>query len=254
MWYQRDDESVVVLNVEDQSTTTIDLDTNDVVAWAGTEDDIVWIEQKKRNYLLKKQKNHEEAKVMKQWPAKNHVIGSVVYDGKRIVWSEEQSWESKVYVYDLETEKTAELFAKDELEEARRLTIYNEALYLIGTPSYREKVYRYDFNTRKTTVSGQAVSMFALYNDKLVYVDRGTYLVTKSAEGRGGFRLHYSWSELAKNNQKLWNDLRYSFQPEDIYIRPGNRDYSWGYLLENPTEWERLLKSKTHQIKVSVTF
>lgn len=258
-WFQPQDESIVRFDPVEKTEALIDLGTDDVVAWDLRDSQVVWVEERKREYLMMMKKDGEEEQVLTRWATKDGKTEAVSFDGTRVAWTVNGNKQSKVMMYDLGKKKEKTIYTGKKILSTP-VSIVDGSIYFIEDLSYDgSRLMRYDLKTNKTASFGNEVSNFVVQGTNLYYVDEDPhtdevyYLLNKKAKSKGGINLTYKWSELAKNNQQKWYDIRYSFLPADITVTIGDDEYSWDQLLEDQNKWLDALEEMPDQITVSVS-
>lgn len=65
--------------------------------------------------------------------------------------------------------------------------------------------------------------------------------------------IQYKWDELS-NNERLWNNIRFSFFPDDIELVVGKKTYQWSDFYHDPDDWEDFLEENEDELVIRVRF
>lgn len=263
-WYHAEDESVVQYDPQKGEKVLFDLDTDNVLEWDASNEQVAWVEKKKRDQLLK-WKSDLETTVIAKWATSEGEISGVAMDFNYIVWSVNGGKGQKVFLYDMNTKTTKTIFSGVRQKQRTPITISKDSVYFTGSKKGNSSlIQRYDVKTKKITSSGNSVVSFEVNGDTIYYTggnsnwSKENYIFSKKVKSKGEVKLSYTWKELSKNNEKLWYDLRYTFHPKDIEITVRDEDFSWEDILEEDDDaediWEEAVEETPEDIEIEVNF
>ncbi|MGC5327755.1 hypothetical protein [Brevibacillus sp. SYSU BS000544] len=257
-WYSEEDENIVSFDAETKAVKKIDIGTDEVIAWQAKDDSVVWIEERKREVLVKFKENGKEEQILSRWASKLGGADSVALDGNWVAWNIDNKDKSMVKLYDLSSKKEKVIY-NGEIGNFPILIKDNNVYFLsYSKSSNKTPVVRYDSKANRTSVSGTMVDAFFVQDSTLYYTEQTReqieiyYILSKKIKSKAGMKLSYKWTDLVKNNQQKWYDIRYSFHPNVIQIKIGENEYTWEELLSMPNKWLDAIEETPEDITVSV--
>lgn len=259
-WYSEDDEQIISFDPKSKAMKPIDIGTDEAIAWQAQKDSVIWVEERKREFLVKYKENGKEEQILSRWASKLGSAEAIAMDGKWVAWGINDRDTSLVKLYDITTKKEKTIYNK-EIRENTPILIKDNNVFFV---SYDDKadeyrVSRYDCKINKLTSSGNQVASFFVQGSTLFYVDNNEdqydiyYILSKKIKSKEAVKLSYKWTDLAKNNQQKWYDIRYSFHPDLIQINIEGEKYTWEELLSKPNIWLDAIEEVPEHIVVSVT-
>lgn len=268
MYWELDTEGKIIrYSPEDDSIEEIRTGAEYLVDWYAAGDGVIWIEEDwiedGDQYLLKYQEGQAPERTLARWPSASSDVNGIVFDGKRVVWGVDnrKKKSSEIRMVELETGTESVLYkGKDRPHrpnssiQMRGDTVY----FLTAEKKDRFRLTAYDIKKKRKSSYGSDVRAFTVSSDELYYTDqsplsRTFYLLRQPIKSKYAVDVTANWKDIAKNGD-MWNDIRFTFAPEDIQLLVRNKKYSWEDFYNNHEKWKIFLDKNKEKLSVRIKF
>lgn len=257
-WYDEDKQSIFSLNPENRDKTKINLQSEDVTAWTVHQDRLFWVDRLEERYMLKMKRGEHPIETLLTWQEEDERPYQLTADEKKLYWTSVSKEGVAIHQFDLAVREDTVIDKINEQVYPVKLTLNQDSLYyLVGDFSRdgQSRLMKYDLEAKKTSMILSNTIDFSIEGESLVFVkkgrnDRAFYLFDKKLAEAADISLSYTWKELEQNDDRLWNDLRYTFHSDDIIVSSGSKKYTWTKLMEDQRLWKKWQKQKE---KIHVT-
>ncbi len=257
-WHDEDTGDTMRYSSKNENIETINTGTAELEAWYAAGGQVVWIEEDDDGkYVLKQLVGDNEVKTLTQWAAQSSSVDEITFDGKYIAWRMKsyKNQLSEIHLYEVETKKKRLVHKEKMKGEDSHLQLQDGMLYFINGS---DQLVMYNINKKKKSTIANQVNSFTVQGNELFYTRESpaseeNYVLYKRLADKYAVDIQYKWDELS-NNERLWNNIRFSFFPDDIELVVGKKTYQWSDFYHDPDDWEDFLEENEDELVIRVRF
>ncbi|MGE5703512.1 MAG: hypothetical protein ACM32O_13355, partial [Clostridia bacterium] len=173
-WYQPIDEQIITMSLETHKKEAVDVGTDKLETRSQHGDSLVWIEKKKREYLLMRKEGNQAPQMLTKWSAEGIGVSQLSYNGTDVVWVEgiesRYSSDAEIVRYEISTGTRVVIDEVRDLDGPIHLQLSEDTVYYNKPDEWEEEspLYAYHLDSDTFESIGENISAFALLEDRLV--------------------------------------------------------------------------------------